>query len=110
MLPGAASIPSFPPTTTITSITSVAGFFSYNYYQYGQFRVPMKLPRGYSGGVIPCFYLMAPGNPDYRSVHDEIDFEFIGGRTPRDIVMHTNLLSGGQEYLEQVGCTPRRSR
>ena len=63
----------------------------------------MKLPRGYSGGVIPCFYLMAPGNPDYRSVHDEIDFEFIGGKSARDMIMHTNLLSGGQEYLEQVG-------
>ena len=92
--------------TPTSPIGCIPGFTSNTFYQHGLFRMPMKFPRGYSGGALPCFYLMAPGNPDYRSVHDEIDFEFIGGQTPREIIMHTNLISGGMDYLEQArgGC------
>eukprot|EP00475_Leptophrys_vorax_P006932 TRINITY_DN1433_c0_g4_i2.p1 TRINITY_DN1433_c0_g4~~TRINITY_DN1433_c0_g4_i2.p1 ORF type:complete len:199 (+),score=26.77 TRINITY_DN1433_c0_g4_i2:116-712(+) len=61
----------------------------------------MKLPVGYSGGIIPCFYLISPGQQNYADIHDEIDFEFIGDTSPQKITIHTNLISGGQNKLEQ---------
>lgn len=80
---------------------SVGAFMSKSLYRYGIFSVQMKLPAGYSGGVIPCFYLISPGRELYHEVHDEIDMEFIGGLDPRNITIHTNLISGGQNKLEQ---------
>ncbi|GJP44186.1 hypothetical protein CLOM_g3575 [Closterium sp. NIES-68] len=76
-------------------------FTSKGYFGYGIFRVNMMLPSGYSGGLIPCLYLISGNNPKYTDPHDEIDMEFIGGNTPRDIVLHTNLITGGQVYLQQ---------
>ncbi|CAI5481577.1 unnamed protein product [Closterium sp. Yama58-4] len=76
-------------------------FTSKGYFGYGIFRVNMKLPSGYSGGLIPCIYLISGNNPKYTDPHDEIDLEFIGGNTPKDIILHTNLISGGQVYLQQ---------
>ncbi|CAI5962548.1 unnamed protein product [Closterium sp. NIES-64] len=76
-------------------------FTSKGYFGYGIFRVNMKLPSGYSGGLIPCIYLISGNNPKYTDPHDEIDLEFIGGNTPRDIILHTNLITGGQVYLQQ---------
>eukprot|EP00475_Leptophrys_vorax_P006934 TRINITY_DN1433_c1_g1_i1.p1 TRINITY_DN1433_c1_g1~~TRINITY_DN1433_c1_g1_i1.p1 ORF type:complete len:278 (-),score=3.90 TRINITY_DN1433_c1_g1_i1:422-1255(-) len=77
----------------------VGSFSSYSYYYDGVFSWKMKLPSGYSGGVIPCMYLISGGG--YKDIHDEIDFEFLGGNTPRDMIIHTNLISGGQNKLEQ---------
>ncbi|CAI5931174.1 unnamed protein product [Closterium sp. NIES-64] len=70
-------------------------------YQYGIFSVKMKMPAGYSGGIIPCFYLISGGSPGYKDIHDEIDFEILGAENPRDMIIHTNLITGGQTNLEQ---------
>ncbi|GJP61626.1 hypothetical protein CLOP_g18768, partial [Closterium sp. NIES-67] len=53
-------------------------FTSKGYFGYGIFRVNMMLPSGYSGGLIPCLYLISGNNPKYTDPHDEIDMEFIG--------------------------------
>ncbi|CAI5469308.1 unnamed protein product [Closterium sp. Yama58-4] len=79
----------------------VGAFSSYGMYQYGIFSVKMKMPAGYSGGIIPCFYLISGGSPGYTDIHDEIDFEILGAENPRDMIIHTNLISGGQTNLEQ---------
>eukprot|EP00475_Leptophrys_vorax_P018158 TRINITY_DN24781_c0_g1_i5.p1 TRINITY_DN24781_c0_g1~~TRINITY_DN24781_c0_g1_i5.p1 ORF type:complete len:196 (-),score=6.54 TRINITY_DN24781_c0_g1_i5:761-1348(-) len=80
----------------------MGAFQSKSYYKYGIFRIRMKLPSGYSGGLIPCIYLMSgSGNSGYKDIHDEIDFEFLGGSSPGEIIMHTNLITGGQTFLEQ---------
>ncbi|CAI7808033.1 unnamed protein product [Closterium sp. NIES-54] len=80
---------------------SVGVFESKGVYSYGIYSVRMKLPVGYSGGVIPCIYLITPGASSYQSIHDEIDLEFLGGTDPRNITIHTNLITGGQVKLEQ---------
>lgn len=81
--------------------TSIGSFISKYTYKYGIFSLRMKLPSNYSGGIIPCFYLISPGPQNYHDIHDEIDFEFIGDVAPMKITIHTNLISGGQNYLEQ---------
>lgn len=79
----------------------MGAFISHSYYHYGIFSARIKMPSGYSGGTIPCLYLISGGNPGYKDIHDEIDFEFLGGKTPGEMIMHTNLISGGQNFLEQ---------
>lgn len=79
----------------------MGAFESKSYYKYGVFRVRMKLPSGYSGGLIPCLYLMSGSGHGYKDIHDEIDLEFLGGSNPREIIMHTNLITDGQNFLEQ---------
>ncbi|CAI5491614.1 unnamed protein product [Closterium sp. Naga37s-1] len=89
-------------TVTISATNqSVGVFYSKDYYKYGVYSLRMKLPSNYSGGIIPCFYLISPGPQGYTDIHDEIDFEFIGGENPMDITIHTNLITGGQVKLEQ---------
>ncbi|GJP68943.1 hypothetical protein CLOP_g25579 [Closterium sp. NIES-67] len=80
---------------------SVGAFESTGIYSYGVYSVRMKLPAGYSGGIIPCLYLITPGAVSYQSIHDEIDLEFLGGTDPMNITIHTNLITGGQVKLEQ---------
>ena len=80
----------------------VPGFSCNKRYVFGVFSVKMKLPANYSGGVIPCMYMTSPGTTDFRVKHDEIDFEFLGGTSPQNITIHTNLISDGWQKLEQV--------
>ncbi|CAI5981194.1 unnamed protein product [Closterium sp. NIES-65] len=80
---------------------NMGSFTSRNFYMYGMFSVRMKFPQGYSGGIIPCMYLISAGNKGFKDVHDEIDFEFLGGKNPREIIMHTNLITNGYNKLEQ---------
>ncbi|CAI5469332.1 unnamed protein product [Closterium sp. Yama58-4] len=87
--------------TLAVSPKSVGVFESKGVYSYGVYSVRMKLPVGYSGGIIPCIYLINPGATSYQSIHDEIDLEFLGGTDPRNITIHTNLITGGQVKLEQ---------
>ena len=75
---------------------------SKRFYQHGIFSVKMKFPKGYSGGVLPSMYLMAGKADDWKQRHDEIDFEFLGGNTPQEIILHTNIYSQGYQFLEQV--------
>ncbi|GJP31411.1 hypothetical protein CLOM_g12048 [Closterium sp. NIES-68] len=92
------------PNGTVTlsaTNNSVGVFHSKDYFKYGVYTLRMKLPSNYSGGIIPCFYLISPGPQGYTDIHDEIDFEFIGGETPGSITIHTNLITGGQVKLEQ---------
>ncbi|GJP44114.1 hypothetical protein CLOM_g3517 [Closterium sp. NIES-68] len=89
-------------TVQLTAAKNKMGAFeSKSYFQYGVFEVNMKLPSGYSGGLIPCIYLISGENLDYRDVHDEMDFEFLGGSDPSSIRVHTNVIAGGYTNVEQ---------
>ncbi|GJP39798.1 hypothetical protein CLOM_g24139 [Closterium sp. NIES-68] len=81
--------------------SKMGSFTSRNFYKYGMFSVRMKFPPGYSGGIIPCMYLISGGNKGFKDVHDEIDFEFLGGQNPREMIIHTNLITNGYNKLEQ---------
>ncbi|CAI5494786.1 unnamed protein product, partial [Closterium sp. Naga37s-1] len=89
-------------TVSLTAAQNKMGAFeSKSYYQYGIFEVKMKLPPGYSGGLIPCLYLISGEGLDYRDIHDEMDFEFLGWSDPKQIKIHTNAIAGGYTNVEQ---------
>ncbi|CAI7824967.1 unnamed protein product, partial [Closterium sp. NIES-53] len=89
-------------TVSLTAAKNKMGAFeSKSYYQYGIFEVKMKLPPGYSGGLIPCIYLISGEGLDYRDLHDEMDFEFLGWSDPTQIKIHTNAIAGGYTNVEQ---------
>eukprot|EP00475_Leptophrys_vorax_P016526 TRINITY_DN22978_c0_g1_i1.p1 TRINITY_DN22978_c0_g1~~TRINITY_DN22978_c0_g1_i1.p1 ORF type:complete len:326 (-),score=13.00 TRINITY_DN22978_c0_g1_i1:930-1829(-) len=89
-------------TVTLTAAKGKMGSFqSQSYFQYGAFSVKIKLPPGYSGGLIPCIYLMSGENLSYRDPHDEMDFEFLGWNKPTGIKIHTNLIATNWTYVEQ---------
>ena len=79
----------------------MGGFTAKQKVHYGMISMEMKLPAGYSGGTVPCFYMIDNLTVDYHTPHDEIDFEFFGGKTPGESLISTNLLSGGQQFTEQ---------
>lgn len=73
-------------------------------FKYGVFSVRIKFPSGYMGGSVPSFYLISKidGEITEYDNHDEIDFEFIGGYNAKSSVVHTNLFSANDHWLEQV--------
>ncbi|CAI7879782.1 unnamed protein product [Closterium sp. NIES-53] len=87
--------------STVLNLLAFLFLTGLGYFGYVIFQVNMKLPSGYSGGLIPRLYLILGNNSKYTDPHDEIDLEFIGGNTPKDIIMHTNLITGGEVYLQQ---------
>ncbi|GAA0174308.1 hydrolase [Lithospermum erythrorhizon] len=72
---------------------SGSGLASKNKYYHGFFNVALKLPSGYTSGVVAALYL---SNSDvYPKNHDEIDFELLGHEETRDWVLQTNLYGNG---------------
>eukprot|EP00897_Mesotaenium_endlicherianum_P000409 jgi/Mesen1/10369/ME000080S09753 len=69
-------------------------------YFHGSISASLKLPCGFSAGVVSSFYLKSDG-PELTKTHDEIDMEFLGGVTPEDIVLHTNYFAQGHGHHEQ---------
>nr|GEW13424.1 xyloglucan endotransglucosylase/hydrolase protein 2-like [Tanacetum cinerariifolium] len=76
--------------------SSGAGFASKAYYGSGFFQMRIKLPDRDSAGVVTAFYLNLNGG-----VHDELDFEFLGNKPGRSIVLQTNVFANGLGGREQ---------
>lgn len=72
---------------------SGSGFGSKNLYNYGFFSAAIKLPPGFTSGVVVAFYMsnanLFPHN------HDEIDFELLGHQKSRNWVLQTNMYGNG---------------
>ncbi|PWA38581.1 concanavalin A-like lectin/glucanase domain, Xyloglucan endotransglucosylase/hydrolase [Artemisia annua] len=75
---------------------SGGGFASKAYYGSGFFQMRIKLPARDSSGVVTAFYLNLNGG-----VHDELDFEFLGNRPGRSIILQTNVFANGLGGREQ---------
>ncbi|PIA62099.1 hypothetical protein AQUCO_00200238v1 [Aquilegia coerulea] len=77
--------------------SSGSGFVSQNYYNYGFFNAAIKLPSGYSSGVVVAFYLsnaeMFPHN------HDEIDIELLGHENKKEWIFQTNIYINGSTHI-----------
>ncbi|KAI3678702.1 hypothetical protein L6452_38005 [Arctium lappa] len=75
---------------------SGSGFASKAYFGSGLFQMKIKLPDKDSGGVVTAFYLNSN-----VGVHDELDFEFLGNRPGKPIVLQTNVFADGVGGREQ---------
>ncbi|CAN6178042.1 unnamed protein product [Urochloa humidicola] len=82
----------------ILDASSGAGFRSKSAYGSGLFHMRMKIPSGYTAGVVTTFYLIS--QPEDGG-HDEMDFEFLGAKTGRPVTLQTNVIIDGQSYREQ---------
>ncbi|GAB4839817.1 hypothetical protein Ancab_020527 [Ancistrocladus abbreviatus] len=72
---------------------SGSGLVSRNRYNYGFFSAGIKLPPGYTSGVVVAFYL---SNADvFPHNHDEIDFELLGHEKRKDWILQTNMYGNG---------------
>ncbi|GER32254.1 xyloglucan endotransglucosylase/hydrolase protein [Striga asiatica] len=73
--------------------SSGSGLMSKNKYYYGFFNAAIKLPSGFTSGVVVAYYL---SNADiYPHNHDEIDIELLGHEKRRDWVLQTNIYGNG---------------
>ncbi|KAL0421350.1 UNVERIFIED_CONTAM: putative xyloglucan endotransglucosylase/hydrolase protein 33 [Sesamum latifolium] len=73
--------------------SSGSGLVSKNRYNYGFFNAAIKLPAGFTSGVVVAYYL---SNADsYPHNHDEIDIELLGHEKRRDWVLQTNIYGNG---------------
>ncbi|XP_051212762.1 xyloglucan endotransglucosylase/hydrolase protein 2-like [Lolium perenne] len=77
---------------------SGAGFASKLSYGSGFFRMRIKVPGGYTAGVVTAFYLTS--EPDSGN-HDEVDFEFLGNVDGKPITLQTNVFVNGHGRREQ---------
>ncbi|XP_010440647.2 PREDICTED: putative xyloglucan endotransglucosylase/hydrolase protein 1, partial [Camelina sativa] len=75
---------------------SGSGFESKNHYGSGFFQMRIKLPQKDSAGIVTAFYLTSKGN-----IQDEVDFEFLGNREGKPIIVQTNVFTKGQGNREQ---------
>ncbi|XP_043724588.1 probable xyloglucan endotransglucosylase/hydrolase protein 33 [Telopea speciosissima] len=77
--------------------TSGSGLISLNKYNYGFFSSAIKLPPGYSSGVVVAFYM---SNADlFPHNHDEIDFEFLGHENGKQWILQTNIYGNGKTNI-----------
>ncbi|KAJ4961873.1 hypothetical protein NE237_021783 [Protea cynaroides] len=77
--------------------TSGSGLISRNKYKYGFFNAAIKLPPGYTSGVVVAFYM---SNADlFPHNHDEIDFELLGHETGNQWVLQTNIYGNGNTRI-----------
>ncbi|KAI3467510.1 hypothetical protein Pfo_024173 [Paulownia fortunei] len=73
--------------------SSGSGLESKNKYYYGFFNAAIKLPAGFTSGVVVAYYL---SNADvFPHNHDEIDIELLGHEKRRDWVLQTNIYGNG---------------
>ncbi|KAH6822597.1 xyloglucan:xyloglucosyl transferase 33 [Perilla frutescens var. hirtella] len=80
-------------TSADLSLDKSSGLVSRNRYYYGFFNAAMRLPAGFTSGVVVAFYL---SNADvFPHNHDEIDIELLGHEKRRDWVLQTNIYGNG---------------
>ncbi|KAK1437820.1 hypothetical protein QVD17_03618 [Tagetes erecta] len=73
--------------------TSGSGLISKSKYYHGFFSAAIKLPSGFTSGVVLAFYM---SNADvFPHNHDEIDFELLGYAKRRQWVLQTNMYGNG---------------
>ncbi|RVW47281.1 putative xyloglucan endotransglucosylase/hydrolase protein 33 [Vitis vinifera] len=73
----------------ILNKSSGSGLVSQSKYYYGFFSAAIKLPSGYTSGVVVAFYM---SNADlFPHNHDEIDIELLGHEKRKDWVLQTNM-------------------
>ncbi|KAF5754731.1 putative xyloglucan:xyloglucosyl transferase [Helianthus annuus] len=76
--------------------TSGSGLVSKNRYYHGFFSAAIKLPAGFTSGVVLAFYM---SNADvFPHNHDEIDFELLGYAKRRQWVLQTNMYGNGSVH------------
>ncbi|CAN6214418.1 unnamed protein product [Urochloa humidicola] len=78
--------------------SSGAGFRSRSMYGSGFFHMRMKLPSGYTAGVVTTFYLISQPEDGSR---DEVDFEFLGDKAGVPVTLQTNVFVNGHGDREQ---------
>ncbi|CAL5037767.1 unnamed protein product [Urochloa decumbens] len=78
--------------------SSGAGFRSKSMYGSGFFHMRMKLPSGYTAGVVTTFYLISQPEDGSR---DEVDFEFLGDKAGVPVTLQTNVFVNGRGDREQ---------
>ncbi|KAK9751027.1 hypothetical protein RND81_02G236700 [Saponaria officinalis] len=72
---------------------SGSGLASKNHYNYGFFSAAIKLPTGFTSGIVVAFYM---SNSDmFPHNHDEIDFELLGHQNHKDWILQTNMYGNG---------------
>ncbi|KAL9226326.1 hypothetical protein vseg_002154 [Gypsophila vaccaria] len=72
---------------------SGSGLGSKNHYNYGFFSAAIKLPTGFTSGIVVAFYM---SNSDlFPHNHDEIDFELLGHQNHKDWILQTNMYGNG---------------
>ncbi|KAL8026843.1 hypothetical protein ABFX02_14G056000 [Erythranthe guttata] len=77
-------------------INSGAGFGSKLQYESGFFNMRIKLANKNTAGVVTAFYLASSGNSQ-----DELDFEFLGNKEGKPIILQTNVFANGKGDREQ---------
>lgn len=75
---------------------SGAGLVSRNRYNYGFFSACMKLPSGFTSGIVIAFYLS--NSDEFPHNHDEIDIELLGHEKRREWVLQTNIYGNGSVH------------
>ncbi|KAL4558573.1 hypothetical protein LXL04_036774 [Taraxacum kok-saghyz] len=76
--------------------SSGAGFASKAFFASGFFQMKIKLPAKDSGGLVTAFYLFLN-----TTIHDEVDFEFLGNRPGKPVTLQTNVFTKGLGGREQ---------
>ncbi|XP_062230029.1 putative xyloglucan endotransglucosylase/hydrolase protein 1 [Phragmites australis] len=84
---------------TMDQSSGGAGFRSKSMYGSGFFHMRMKLPSGFTAGVVTTFYLTS--QPENDGEHDELDFEFLGDKDGKPITLQTNVFVNGHGDREQ---------
>ncbi|GAB2231257.1 hypothetical protein Droror1_Dr00027546 [Drosera rotundifolia] len=75
------------------------GIWSKESFGSGIFTMMIKVPPGYSAGVVSTFYLMEEGVE--REIHDEIDIEFLGDVSGQFVTLQTNMYANGEGHREE---------
>ncbi|CAL9068475.1 unnamed protein product, partial [Musa banksii] len=79
--------------------SSGSGFISTATYHHGLFSASIKLPQGYTAGVVVAFYT---SNGDvFEKTHDELDFEFLGNVHGEEWRVQTNVYGKGSTGREE---------
>ncbi|KAL8138118.1 hypothetical protein V2J09_004119 [Rumex salicifolius] len=70
-----------------------SGLVSNSKYLYGFFSAAMKLPAGYTSGLVVAFYLS--NSEFFPHNHDELDFELLGHEKRKEWILQTNVYGNG---------------
>ncbi|KAF9624597.1 hypothetical protein IFM89_012019 [Coptis chinensis] len=82
--------------------SSGSGFVSQDDYYYGFFNTAIKLPAGFSSGVVVAFYVssffslsLMSNSEIFPHNHDEIDIELLGHQNRKEWILQTNIYGNG---------------